>query len=265
VDLIDLHKNIIDETTQKAKQPFFLYLHYIGIHTKIIETVAKKYSDFDKDYFNNYESNKENYNQYLEGAALYLETILNHCKSLEITKNTLIVVTSDHGVSNGERLGEKVYGTFTYDYTIKSFSFFMAPNFTNYIEIPDQVRTIDITPTILNYFNIKRDPKYDSLQGRSLLPWITRGYGNNSRIAFCETGGLNGPFPSPDAPNVRCVRGGRWKLIHNLTPKTYELYDLEKDRNESNNLFGKCPEIEKKLMFQLQSIIDDCADMNFEL
>ena len=56
------------------------------------------------------------------------------------------------------------------------------------------------------------------------------------KFIYSETGGLNGPWPSPDSPNVRCIRSGQWKLIHNLTPDTWELYNLTNDPDESNDL-----------------------------
>jgi len=73
------------------------------------------------------------------------------------------------------------------------------------------------------------------------------------RIAFSETGGLFGPYPSPKKPNVKAIRTQNWKLIYNLTPNTKELYNLVDDPFEINNLAGKGFQEEKKLWGILKS------------
>ena len=101
------------------------------------------------------------------------------------------------------------------------------------------------------------------MDGESLLPLIDssghNGFFNffrkkqNQRIAYVETGGLNGPWPSPDEPNVKAVRTNEWKLIHNITPGKWELYNLISDPNEEINLFGTQKRVEEKLMKHLNS------------
>ena len=63
------------------------------------------------------------------------------------------------------------------------------------------------------------------------------------RIAFSETGGLNGPWPSHKEHNVFCTRIREWKLIYNKTPNTWEMYNLENDPEEKNNIFDKKNEL----------------------
>ena len=67
------------------------------------------------------------------------------------------------------------------------------------------------------------------------------------RIAYVETGGLGGPWPSPNSPNVVCVRTPEYKLIYNKTPNTWEFYDLVSDSQENNNIYGKNNPFEKLL------------------
>ena len=60
---------------------------------------------------------------------------------------------------------------------------------------------------------------------------------SEEREVFVETGGLYGPWPSARKHNVFCVRLNKKKLIYNDTPETWELYDLEKDPMETNNIY----------------------------
>ena len=142
---------------------------------------------------------------------------------------------------HGEKIGEKAYGSFTYDYTIKVFCGFLIPN-TVGKEIKFQTRTIDIMPTILNILKMKIDESYEQLQGSSLTPLIECKE-KEDRIAFSETGGLKGPWPSRNEHNVFCIRLKKWKLIYNKTPNTWEMYNLEKDPEEKNNIVNKNKEL----------------------
>ena len=54
-----------------------------------------------------------------------------------------------------------------------------------------------------------------------------------------ETGGLYGPWPSPNKHNVFCIKFDHHKLIYNDTPQTWEFYDLQNDPNEDENLYDQ--------------------------
>ena len=58
-------------------------------------------------------------------AGEYSRKIMDFLENLEILDDTIIIFFSDHGTSLGERLGEKMYGSFTYDYTINVFTMFI--------------------------------------------------------------------------------------------------------------------------------------------
>ena len=108
-----------------------------------------------------------------------------------------------------------------------------TPNIT----INTQVRTIDILPTILDIINVPVNKKKKLPDGSSMLKLI-KGAKENDRLAFSETGGVDGLYPSPDKPNVRCVSDGEWKLIQNLTTNQFELYNTNDDPDEINNLIN---------------------------
>ena len=247
-DLIERHLEIL--TRIKIKKPFFLFLHYSKIHANLVDNVIKNYSDFDEKYFNNKDKNIKYYLELVQKSSDYLETIINKIKEEGLWENSIIFVLSDHGVSVGERLGEKVYGTYLYDYTLKCFLFLIGKNYPKDVEIKSLIRNIDISPTILEILKIKEKQNYKKIQGKSFLPFI---HGKEEdRMAYSETGGLGGPTPSPEIHNVQCVRTNKWKLIYNKTNKKKELYNLEKDKEEKNNLIGKEPEIEKYLWREMQ-------------
>jgi arylsulfatase A-like enzyme len=105
-------------------------------------------------------------------------------------------------------------------------------------------------PTILDMLDIPINTSFEKLDGKSLMP-IINGQKTSEEFAFSETcNPLNENAP-PKIPNTKSIRNSKWKLIHNEYDDTRELYDLENDPSEENNLIGKNIEIEKKLSKEL--------------
>ena len=251
-NLTERHNQLLDEMYRKTNkgENFFLYLHYSTIHNVISEEVLKKYNNFSKDYFENKKQNYDRYDKEFNNAENYLSSILNKINSLQLDTNSLILVLSDHGISIGEKFGERAYGAFCYDYTIKTFAYILG-NQINPIEITQQVRTIDFMPTILEYLGIDPDEDFEKMDGISLSPLIN-GNPMEEKIAFSETGNPLDKKP-PKKPNIKSVRTSKWKLIVNEYNDTKELYDLSCDPEEKNNLICEFPEIEKELFTHILS------------
>ncbi len=160
------------------------------------------------------------------------------------------------------------YGIFTYDYSLRTFAIFIHPTIFSANKVNNELtRTIDVMPTILEVLNIEQDPSSLKMQGQSLIPLINNKIpiseeNDFDRVAFSETGGLKGPWPSPNEPNVKCVRTKNWKLIHNLTPDTWELYNLKEDSAEEKNVYDNNLEIVSKLKLKLSEIEEDCNQLS---
>ena len=93
---------------------------------------------------------------------------------------------------------------------------------------------------------IEQDKNYENPDGESLLLLMNRKL-LKEKIAYSETGNpLNDKKP-PKEPNTKSVRTSKWKLIINEYNNTQELYDLENDPDEKNNVTGKYIDIEKAL------------------
>ena len=187
-----------------------------------------------------------------ENASSYLENIMSLIQSLEFDKNSIVLVLSDHGVSIGEKIGERGYGAFCYDYTIKTFAYLQSPGIKS-DTIVNQVRHIDFLPTILDLLDIKIDDSFSEIDGKSLVPLINKQtYTEN--IAFSETGNPLDEKSPPKIPNVKSIRTSEWKLILNEYDDTKELYNISKDPFEKDNLIGKKPDIESKLWAEFLKI-----------
>tara|TARA_Y100000741_G_scaffold260681_1_gene201365 strand:+ start:2240 stop:3364 length:1125 start_codon:yes stop_codon:yes gene_type:complete len=247
-DLATRHCNFLEKLKSKNEQEqnFFAFFQFSNIHTGIMNEVLKVYDNFSEDYFNNTELNKQRYQSLFDKSEIYLKQILEKIVSLGLEKDSLILIMSDHGISIGEKVGERAYGAFCYDYTLRTFAYMKFPNMQK-CEINHQVRTIDFMPTVLDILKIELDNNYEKLDGESLLP-IFHGKNLTEKLAFSETGNpLYGKRP-PEKPNTFSVRTSKWKLIFNEHNDTKELYDLELDPLEENNIAGTGSEIEQYLI-----------------
>ena len=254
-DLTSRHKEILHNLSASCnKKNFFVYLHFSSIHTGIKNEVLNVYRNHSKEFFENVDANKKRYSMLFKKAENYLDSILNEIKKLQLNKNSLILIMSDHGVSTGERFGEHAYGAFCYDYTLRTFTYFLANNLPT-IEIKQQTRTIDFMPTILDYLEIPQDENYSKLDGISLLPLV-----NNKLIpenyAFTETGNPLYEKSPPKEPNVKSIRTSKWKLIFNEHNNSKELYNLEIDPYETKNLIETGEKIESILWEKLNYLIN---------
>jgi len=247
VDLKQRHSNLIEKIKAKNEdnQSFFLYLHYESIHTGILNSVLKAYDNYSEEYFENRKLNEKRYDDLFRIAEEYIEALGEKITDFNLWKDSIVLIISDHGISVGEKYGERAYGAFCYDYTIKTFAYYISADFEPK-EIQRQVRHIDFMPTILDQLNIELDENFNPLDGVSLIPLINE-EPFNEKIAYTETANPLDANAPPKEPNVKSVRTSKWKLIYNEYNNTKELYNLEKDPAETNNLINSGLEIEEFL------------------
>ena len=251
-DLTQRHKSFLEQMKSKNDQDqnFFLYLQYSNIHTGIMNEVLKVYNNFSKEYFEDREKNEQRYASLFKNAEKYVSEMLQKINELGFLENSIILVMSDHGISVGEKVGERAYGAFCYDYTLRTFAYFLMQDISP-IEISQQVRTVDFMPTILDYVEIPIDKNYESIDGESLMPLI-KGEKIPEKIAYSEAGNPLQDTRPPKEPNTKSVRTSRWKLILNEYDDTRELYDLFNNPSENENLSGTGLEIEDILFKKLE-------------
>ncbi len=254
-NLTERHLKLIDKfnSLRKNGKNFFLYLHYSSIHTGIMEKVLKKYNNFSKEYFENKDKNEKFYDELFSAADDYLGKIIDHCNEINLFEDTLLVVISDHGIGAGEKFGERAYGVFCYDYTLVSTALFCNKKLPN-LKIDQQVRSIDILPTILEILDISPDSNFMPIQGQSLIP-LSHGM-NEPRIAFSQSGNPLDSNKPPKEPNVYSVRTDEWKYIKNVHDDSEELYFLIDDPGENVNLIDTEKEKADQMRSEMNRILD---------
>jgi choline-sulfatase len=138
-------------------------------------------------------------------------------------RETLVVVTGDHGEMLGEH-GEQTHGFFIYDAAVHIPLIMAGPGLPART-VPDQVRIVDVMPTVLALLGL-RGPGV--VQGVSLLP-LARG----ERLSLVAHSESWYPRYHYGWSELQSIQDGRFKYIRAPRP---ELYNLEADRHELQDL-----------------------------
>jgi arylsulfatase A-like enzyme len=152
----------------------------------------------------------------------------------KIVNDTAFLLSSDHGFFLGEH--------HFYDKRLMYEPSIRVPMMVSYpghvkpgTKLNEMVLNLDLAPTLLEIAGL---PVPAEMEGKSFLP-LAEGKPNVS----WRKDWLYEYYEYPGFENVRPCRGvrtERYKLIHFfIEPEEWELYDLQSDPDEMNNLYGK--------------------------
>jgi arylsulfatase A-like enzyme len=155
-----------------------------------------------------------------------IETILEdvfteEALSERIADPDALVLVADHGENLGDH-GYSGHGRTLYDEEVRVPLVFAHPDI-EHATVSDQVRTIDLAPTILELLGVTPP---DAFEGRSLLR-ETNGSTPGDRDVFLTA--------YPEFTDAIGLRSGGYKLIRQ--DGSYEFYNLMTDPDERTNLF----------------------------
>ena len=154
-----------------------------------------------------------------------------------LAEDTIVVFTSDHGELLGDhQLLRK--GPFLYDCSVRVPLFVRWPGVVPPgLRRRELVQWVDLAPTVLEAAGVERRRSY---QGESLLP-LLRGEDVAWRDWALSQYRSSGDPANPSA-HMTMLRHDRWKLVAHHAgaghPRSGELYDLEADPGELENLWG---------------------------
>jgi len=241
-DIKNVNNRIINWLENNSKNKFFLFIHYYDVHDpynpdeKYFKLFDENYTDYTflnnklgncgicdvpLDKSNISEKEREIVTAAYDGKIRYtdenIKKLIDKLKELGIIKNSIIIITADHGNPLGDH-GQFSHGYQFYDESLHVPLIFILPENQRKI-IKSQVRSIDIMPTILDILGFQI-PNY--IDGESLVPFI-EGKETNL-VAFTES------FSSIS------MRDNNIKFILNIKTGKEELYNLSNDPKEKFNI-----------------------------
>jgi arylsulfatase len=297
-------KNILErkdseKVTQKAidvvkseKSPFFLRIDFDDTHTPYISQgdFQNKFKTEEKSENLFYLLNKKGYskrwikycrecfppdieiNQLIaryNNAIAYNDYLINKIiKTLRennILDKTIIFFFSDHGESFNEH---EIYFLHNglYDVSLNIPLIIFGKDIPNK-QIESFVQLEDLTPTVLDLAGIKYDP--ESFDGKSLFPLINGEKEKLRDFVFAEENLYlkkrairNKKYKYMESDNeeeARCT------ICNSFHQGIRELYDLEKDPEEKDNIIEKNPDLAKYLKLQMNKTIKEFKQRNEKL
>jgi choline-sulfatase len=159
--------------------------------------------------------------------------LLSTLGELGLYDDLVVVLVADHGELLGEH-GRRLTGhaTMLVDATLKVPLLVRAPNAAGPRRSDQQVRVLDVFPTILDATGLAVPP---GIEGLSLLEVEP----SKLRPAYSETFYENWPERAKDGDELTSMRLSGWKLL--VGPDREELYDLETDPAEIRDVSGDHP------------------------
>lgn len=185
-----------------------------------------------------------------------LGKVFDALKSMGKLDDTCFLHTGDNGFFLGEwRLFDK---RLMHEPSIRVPLLVRYPKLVKPGSVSDKmVLNIDLAPTVLALAGLKVP---ESMQGRSMVPLL------EGQAVEWRKDWLYEYYEYPAVHSVRKNRGvrtERYKLIHYYEePQEFELYDLEKDPGELNNLYGKpqFEELTRQLMRRMTELRAETGD-----
>ena len=236
--------NEIEKAVATGK-PFFLHFAPYAVHAPLMPN--PKYID----KYQNIDKREAAYATMIESADAALGSVLAKLDALGIADNTIVIFTSDNGGLSAHSRGGNAN---THNAPLRSGK---GSAYEGGIRIPlivqgldkrasvnnSNVITHDLFPTILEYASAT-SPLGHVVDGTTL------GRVDPKRVIGWHQPhqwGAAGPGIEP----FTAIRQGKWKLIFFHAGERYELYDLDEDIGETNDIALDQPEILKKMQVLL--------------
>jgi len=247
-------------------RPFFLWTHYMDIHEPYIP--AREYLDkvdpsidlSEDEMLNLFKevilkrdiSNqkivkllKKLYDAEVRETDDYVRDFFRILEKYDILKDSVIIITADHGDEFGEHGGLSHDGKM-YSEIINIPLFIYSNNHTQSEACDKLVSHIDISPTIIYLFGLE---PLKAFKGHSLFP--LENYPQKG--VYGEAIGKTSSHEKETDEPIYFYQEDELRIIYRENDQSWEMYDLNRDPQELNNLINtsaKSEDKKKKLMPQ---------------
>jgi arylsulfatase A-like enzyme len=218
--------------TNAERRRFFLWVHYFDPHAQYVpHEGAPSFLDPEKPGASKL---RAAYDGEVWFTDKHIGRLLDFARAQSWWKDTVVVVTSDHGEAMNEHGIAFQHGFEIWEPLMRVPLVFYVPGMRPH-HVTVKRSAVDIVPTVLDLMRIP-PPAPGELSGQSLMPDLLAAPGDSyaERDVYLDM---------PDGPFTRLRRG----IIHGDTPglkliafggRQYQLYDLATDPDERDDLSG---------------------------
>ena len=234
---LERYRNVLDDIPlpnyvegELEDKPIWQRIDHTGAYGKIGGYPYKDMSDTDHRWI------RAAYWAMIDVIDTQVGRLLNFLEEIGQRENTIIIFTSDHGEMLGDH-GIYLKGPYFYDPAVRVPLIISGPGMLNNGARSEAlVELVDLAPTLLEASNMER---YSGMQGQSLLPLLTGETALNTHRddVYCEYYNAMGWHREP-AAHATMVRNGQHKIVVAHGTGDGELYDLNSDPKETNNLWN---------------------------
>ncbi|MCC7508483.1 MAG: sulfatase [Planctomycetes bacterium] len=166
-----------DWISQQGAERFFCFIHLFDPHAPY-----ESHSGFTEG-----DDNIARYDGEIAFTDAEIGRFIERLRTLDVFKDTLIVITSDHGEGLGEH-GEMTHGYFCYESTTHvPLIVHGAPGIKAGTRVPWVVRNYDLAPTLVELMQLKSDVIRKQAHGVSLVPQMKDPAADPGLSAFVES------------------------------------------------------------------------------
>lgn len=243
---------VVDFISNNKDKPFFVHWASYTVHTPLMgkEEVVDKYKELPTGKQNN-----PTYAAMVESLDDNVGKILDALDSLGLAHNTLVIFTSDNGglmgnpnrqvTNNAPLRSEKGY---PYEGGIRIPTIMRWPGMIpENTESATPIISMDMLPTILEITGL--DQGAEKVDGKSLTALMSDPDQSLDRDMFWHFPHYRGS----DVVPYSIIRSGKYKLIHYYGQQQDELFDLEADQKEEQNLINKDLNLDAALLDKLMT------------
>ena len=241
LDFLRRHKN--------ENQPCYVEIWPDDVHTPWVPNVEREMKAPNS-------RQKPDFCAVLAEYDVQMGRLFDGLKTLGVESNTLVIFTSDNGplpnfnhTRTGGLRGSKLS---LYEGGVRVPFIVRWPGHTTAGRVDEQtvLEMVDLFPTLCAIAHAPM-PAGFSLDGEDMTPVFDNQSLPHAKTIFWEYGRkskyFNYPGPVYDRSPHLAVRAGKWKLLVNADGSHVELYDLNADGNETNNVADANPELAKRL------------------
>lgn len=203
-------------TAGAAKGRFFAWVHFLDPHDEYIGHAKDGIEPFGK-------SQRDRYDAEVLYTDRYVGKLLDFVEAAPWGKNTIVIVTADHGEAFGEH-GQTRHGFEIWDTVVHVPLMVRIPGGTpRHVDVPRS--GIDLAPTVLEALGVDRPAE---LAGKSLVPELLGGPAEARPVV------IDLPATSNN-DRRRAVVSGKWKMTsYGANELYFKLFDLESDPGEEH-------------------------------